>query len=125
MRRGDPAVAFLSFFLEGEKFKLLPDDHSVWHPKRETCAYVRGKSKQLKLASQPPVIALFRFFDAPEIGFEFFLVAPGRTVDALQLRVARVAAPVGAGDFGQPECLADFSRRDEMRAAAEIVPVTM
>ena len=63
------------------------------------------KRKQIQRRAKPPMIALLRFFDALEIGVEVFAIGPGGAVDALQLFVARVAAPVGAGDAGQLKCL--------------------
>src|SRR5687768_16845357 len=81
--------------------------------------------EQVHLAPELPVVALFGFLDALEIGLEFLLVAPGGAIDALQLRVFRVAAPICPGDLGQLEALADLAERDEMRPAAEIMPVTV
>src|ERR1017187_10307428 len=71
------------------------------------------------------MVALFRFLQPLEIGFKFLLVAPGGAVDALELRVLRIPAPIGAGDLGQLEALADFASGGEMRSAAEVVPVAV
>src|SRR5262249_55776590 len=81
--------------------------------------------EEMHLLAQPAVIALFGFFQAMEIGGEFLFVAPGRAVNALELRVFRIAAPIGTRDLGELEALADLARRHQMRAAAEIMPGPM
>jgi hypothetical protein len=54
-------------------------------------------------AAEAAVVALFSLFEHVQVGVEVFLLGPGRAVDALQLFVAMVAAPVGAGHFHQLE----------------------
>src|SRR5712671_6435589 len=71
------------------------------------------------------MVALLRLLDAFEIGLQLLLVAPGGPIDALQLRIPGIAAPIGAGDLGELEALADSPRRGEMGPAAEIVPIAM
>ena len=60
-----------------------------------------------------------------QIGGEVGLAGPGRAVDALQLGVALVAAPVGAGQLGQLERLAHVARGGQVRPAAEVHPVPL
>ncbi len=67
----------------------------------------------------------FGFLQPVQIGVQLLLVAPGGAVDALQLRVLGVAAPIGAGDLGQLEGVADLGRGAKMRTAAQVVPVAM
>ena len=70
------------------------------------------------------MIALFRFFNALEVGIQVLSVGPCRTVDSLQLLIARVAAPIGTGNTRQFE---RFDRRSarHVRAAAKIDPVAL
>src|SRR5437899_12170651 len=70
------------------------------------------------------MIALFRFFDALEISVQILAIGPRCAVDALQLLVARIAAPVGAGDASQFKSL-DRSSARHMRTAAEIDPIAL
>ena len=72
-----------------------------------------------------PVIALFRFLQAHQMGVELLLVCPGRTVDALQHGIAVITAPIGSGDLHQFEGLADPARRRQVRPPAEIDPVAL
>ena len=61
--------------------------------------------EEVELLADATVIALFGFLDALDVGGQLLLVAPGGAVDALQLLVLRVAAPVGTGNLGQLEGL--------------------
>src|SRR5690606_11018262 len=61
--------------------------------------------EQVQLLADTAVIALLGFLDALDIRSQLLLVRPGSAVDALQLLVLRVAAPVGAGNPGQLERL--------------------
>lgn len=70
--------------------------------------------KQVELAAEPAMIAALRFLDPKEVLVEFFLICPGGAVDALQLRVASVAAPIGAGHIHQLERLAEMPSRGQM-----------
>ena len=72
--------------------------------------------------AQLAVIALLGFLDALQIGFEIGFRGPRGAVDALQLGVVLVAAPVGAGQLGQLEGLADVLGRGQVRTAAQVLP---
>ena len=76
--------------------------------------------KQVELAAEPAMVAAFGLFEPEEILVELLLVGPGGAVDALQLRVARVAAPIGAGHVHQLERLAEMAGRGQMRTDAQI-----
>ena len=93
--------------------------------KRQARAHIGREGEQLQLAAQLAMVALFRFRQPLEICVQLLLVAPGGAVDALELRVLGVAAPIGAGDLGQLEGVADFGGGAEMRPAAEVVPIAM
>src|SRR3546814_7393637 len=51
------------------------------------------------------VVALLGFLDALDVGGQLFLVRPCGAVDALQLFVLRIAAPVRTGNAGELERL--------------------
>ena len=68
------------------------------------------------------VVALLGLLDAEKIGVQIGLRRPGRRIDALQLGVAVVAAPVGARQLGQLEGLADEFGRGEVRSPAQVLP---
>ena len=65
------------------------------------------------------MVALLGLLDAGEVRVEVLLPRPRGPVDALEHLVARVAAPVGAGELGQLEHLEAAGRRD-VRAAAQV-----
>ena len=71
------------------------------------------------------MVAPFRLFQPAQMGLQLLLVAPGRTVDALELRIAGVAAPIGAGEFRQPEGLGELAGGGQMRAAAQVDPAAL
>jgi hypothetical protein len=80
--------------------------------------------KQIQCGPKPPMVALLGLFDAFEIRIEILAITPRGAVDALELLVARVAAPVGAGNAHQPKSL-DGARARNVRSATEIDPVTL
>ena len=56
------------------------------------------KTEKLKLFAQYPVVAFLGFFKARQMGFQLGLVAPSRSVDAGQLGIFFVAAPISPGN---------------------------
>jgi hypothetical protein len=75
--------------------------------------------EQVELLADLAVVALFGFFDALDVGRQLLLVGPGGAVDALQLLVLGIAAPVGAGQLGQLEGFEE-ARVRHVRAAAHV-----
>ena len=65
------------------------------------------------------MIAQFGLGHLFEVRDQRRVALPGRAVDALQLRVLLVAAPVGAGDAGQEE-VPESRRRRDVRTATEV-----
>src|SRR5579875_3403300 len=92
LRRGDADIAVAPLLLECEELELMAD-----------------------LA----VVALLRLLDLPERVVDLRLGRKADAVDALELGVARIAAPIGAGELGQLE-LADLGGAAHMGPAAEI-----
>src|SRR5262249_35862730 len=83
------------------------------------------KMEEVHLAAELTVVAFLGFLQLLEIGGEFRLGGPGGTVNALQLRPLRVAAPVGTGKMGDLEGLANLAGRGHVRTAAEIEPFAL
>ena len=81
--------------------------------------------KQVHLAAELSVIALLGFFKLVKMRVEFGLIAPRGAIDALQHGIAVVAAPVGACDLQQLEGGAEHARRGQVRAAAEVVELSL
>ena len=75
--------------------------------------------EQVEFLAEPAVVALLGFLDAADVVVELLLVGPGRAVDALQLLVLGVAAPVGAGQLRELEDLEE-TRVRHVRAAAHV-----
>ena len=80
--------------------------------------------EQVELGTELAVVALAGFFQAGEVGLEFFRRPPAGAVDALQRGVFRVAAPVGTGHFGQFEGLQQAGARD-VRATAKVFEIAL
>ena len=75
--------------------------------------------EEIKLFADATVVAFFCFCLLLQVGIQRFLVSEGNAVDALQRFAARVAAPVGAGKFGQFERL-DVPHMRHVRPAAHV-----
>ena len=81
--------------------------------------------KQVELAPELAMVALFGFLDLLQVRVEVFLLGERRAVDARQHRIVAVAAPIGAGHFHQLERVADLARGGHVRAAAQVEPVAL
>src|SRR5262249_22320900 len=84
-----------------------------------------AEMKQVELAAKLAVVAALGFLKAEEILVELLLARPGRAVNALQLRVPGVAAPVSAGDIHQLEGLPEPAGRRQMRPDTEIDEIAL
>ena len=96
----------------------LPDRPALRMPEHQA----RGlflQVEQLLLLADPAVVALLRLLDPLHVGLELLFIGPGGAVDALQLLVLGVAAPVGAGDAQQLERLQEAGV-GHVRAAAHV-----
>ncbi len=78
--------------------------------------------EQVHLATQLAVVALFGLFQTRDVGVQFGVGRPCRAVDALQLSIFLVAAPIGAGQLGQLERLAGKLGRRQVRPTAQVLP---
>src|SRR6266481_8313360 len=66
------------------------------------------------------MVTAFGFFEPKEVLVEILLVGPGGAVDALQLGVPGIAAPIGARYPHQLESLAEIAGRGQMRPGTQI-----
>ena len=85
---------------------------------------VRREVEEVELRAEPAVVALLGLLQPLEMEVEIGLRVEGRPVDAGQLWVLLVAAPVRAGEAGELERL-DRLRVLEVRAAAEVGEVAL
>ena len=83
------------------------------------------KVEQVHGPADPAVVPAFGLLDSFQVGFQVRLAGPGRAVDALQLGVAVVAAPVGARQLGQFEGLAHMPGRGQVRTQAQVLPAAL
>src|SRR6185437_12602376 len=81
--------------------------------------------EEIELAAQAAMIALLRLFELEEILLQLFLIRPSGPVDALKLRVACIAPPIGTRDLHQPEGMAELAGRRQMRPGAEIDEIAL
>ena len=80
--------------------------------------------EEVHLAAQAAMVAPLGLLLLVQPGVELGPGREGGAVDPLQLRVARVAAPVGAGQLGELEG-ADPAGRGPVRTAAEVEPLAL
>src|SRR3546814_11047624 len=79
--------------------------------------------EQVHLAADLAVVSLGGFLEPDEMFGELFLVEPAGAVDAAELRILLVAAPVCARNPRELECGGvELARRSEVRSAAHIHP---
>ena len=116
-------VAALQVLAPAEVLEHVPDDHALGVPERHPRRVV-GEVEEVELRPQPAVVAALRLLEALEVRVEVGLRVEGRAVDARQLLVVLVAAPVRAGEARQLDRL-DRLRVLEMRAAAEVGEVAL
>ena len=119
MRRVDERVAPLAVDLAPPGLELLAHDREVRQPEDETGTELLVDAEELELLPEHAVVAALDLLKALQVIVELLLVGPHRAVDALQLRVALVAAPVRAGDGEELE-RADLSGALDVRSLAEI-----
>ena len=91
----------------------MPEDHAL---------ALFLKVEQVHDPADAAVVALFGLFDPGHMLGEVRLGRPGRAIDALQLGIVLIAAPIGTGQLGQLKALTDMFGRGQVRAAAEILP---
>src|SRR5205085_2914645 len=104
-------------------FELAPDEIALRMPEDRTMRLLL-EVEEIHLLADLAMVTLGRLLEPDEMRLELLLVQPARAVDARELRVVLVAAPIGAGDPRQSERLGiELARGGEMRAAAHVHPV--
>ena len=116
-------VAALLVLAATEVLEGVPDHHALRVPERRA-GRVLGQVEEVELAPEPAVVAAPRLLEPLQVGVEVGLRVEGGAVDAGELRLRRVAAPVGAGEAGELDRL-DRLRVLEVRAAAEVGEVAL
>ena len=111
-------IAVVAIDLAHVLLDLLPHGPALGVPEDEARGFVLHV-EQIEMAADAAVVPLFGLFEHVQVGVEVFLLRPGRAVDALQLFVLGVAAPVGAGHFHQLESFELASGR-HVRATAKV-----
>ncbi len=91
---------------------------------REPRSDLVGEREEVELVPEPAVVAPLGLLESMQVRVEVVLARPGRAVDAGELRVPFVAAPVGAGDVRQLEG-AEHPGVRHVRAEAQVGPVAV
>ena len=84
-----------------------------------------AEMEQVELAAELAVVAALGLLEPEEVLVELLLARPGGAVDALQLGVVGIAAPIGAGHVHQLEGLAETAGRRQMRPDAQIDEIAL
>ena len=92
---------------------------ALGQPQAQPGAHVGLDAEQLQLLAQHAMVAAFGLFQLFQVLVEFLFAEPSRAVQPLQLPVAGVAFPVGAGDRQHFERL-DLARVRHVRTAAQV-----
>ena len=97
---------------------LLPDRPALGMPEHDAGRHLVDV-EQVEFLAEPAVVALFGLLDALDVLVQLLLVGPGRAVDALQLLVLGIAAPVSARQLRELEDLEE-ARVRHVGAAAHV-----
>jgi hypothetical protein len=103
-----------------EPLELLDDDRAARQPQRQPRPDVLVEHEDVELRAELAVVAPLGLLELPQVPLERLGVAERHAVDALQHRPPLVAAPVGAGERGQPEVRRQRAGARHVRAAAEV-----
>ncbi len=118
LRGLDFLVAVFALDLAHVLLEYLVDGPAVGVPEHHARGFFL-QVEEVELLADLAVVAFFGFFDALDVGRQLLLVSPGGAVHALQLLVLGIAAPVGARQLGQLECLEEAGVR-HVRATAHV-----
>src|SRR4051794_34353874 len=105
-------------------FQDLADDGALWVKERKARADQLVEREQVELLAQRAVIPLLGFLEPIEVFLEILLGREGGSVNALELRIALVAAPVGTGEGQHLEGF-DLARALNVGTAAEVDEVAV
>src|SRR6516164_367984 len=76
--------------------------------------------EEVELAAEPAMVTALGFFEPKEVLVELLLARPCCAVNALQLSILGITAPVGARHIHQLEGLSEITGRRQVRAGAEV-----
>ena len=116
-------VAMIAIHTPHVLLDSLPDRPSLGMPENHAWGLFL-KMEKIQLRADLAVIALFGFLEHVQIGILLILFGPGRPVNTLQHLVARIPAPIGAGNFHQLEHFQLAGRR-HVRAATQVDKITL
>ena len=122
-RRLHLGVAAPRVLAPAQILERVEDRHPLRMPERRS-RRVLVEVEQVELRAEPAVVARAGLLEPLEVRVEILLAEERRPVDARQLRVLLVAAPVGAGERGELEGL-DRRGGLQVRAAAEVGEVAL
>ncbi|TLD45489.1 MAG: hypothetical protein FAZ92_02233 [Accumulibacter sp.] len=121
-RRLHFAIAVLAEQTPDVLFDFLPNGPALRVPEDHPGRLVL-QVKEVELPTQLAMIPLLGFFEHVQVCILVFLTDPGGAVDALQLFVSVVPAPVGTGQLHQLEDLQSTGRWD-MRTTTKVNEVS-
>jgi len=101
----------------------VEEQRSLVRPERRA-GRERVEVEEVELLAELAMVPLLRFLLLLQPGVQVLLVEERRSVDALQLRIAVVAAPVRPRDVEQLDDT-DLARRRGVRPEAEVDPVAV
>ncbi|MPM33812.1 hypothetical protein SDC9_80393 [bioreactor metagenome] len=121
VRGGDEGVPGLEVTLAGVVLHLHLDQRTLGVEHRQAGADLVGEGEQVQLAAQLAMVALGGLRHPGLVVLQLVPGRPGGAVQALELLVLLVTAPVGGRGPGQREGR-DVAGVRHMRAAAEVLP---
>ncbi len=120
MRGADLLVAGLHVLLAPVVDHGVPEAHALGVEEGEAGALV-VEAEEVEVAADAAVVALAGHLEGLEVGGQLLLFGEGGAVDAGELGVVLVAAPVGAGQAGELEgALAEAPGAGQVRPAAQV-----
>ena len=123
LRRLDFLIAGTVHLAAHIGLKLAPDLIAIGMPKHAAMRLFL-QMEQVHLTAQLAVIAQGGLFQTVEVRIQLLLVQPAGSVDARQLRIALIAAPIRARNAHQLEGVrVKLAGRGQMRPAAHVEPV--
>src|SRR5690606_14482335 len=122
--RIDLAVTGRGLPLAQELHERLKQRPALRVPERRADGLVL-EVKEIHLPAELAVIAPLGLLEPLEVRLELLRLGPSRAVDALQHLVARVAAPIRAGELRQLEREPEAAGRRQVRAPAQVDEVAL
>ncbi len=115
----DEVVAALEQLVAQPAFHDGANQAALGVPENEACAGFFLNAEEVEFRAELAVIAALGFLDAMQMRVQLFLREESHRVNSLELGIAFLALPVGAGDVHQLERLNALGGRN-VRAAAEV-----